>query len=98
MSHQERPFSDEPAVLNTFKNIYLDTEIGQLDCLGTILGLGDCDAVQASSIQIQLGDHTVHVLSIDGLITAKSALNRDRDIEAVKQLKEIKKRQSPPTI
>jgi len=74
-----------------FKNLYLDTDIGQLDCLDVIEGVGDYEKVKQNSIIIEVDDVKYHVLSIDALIKAKKAMNRPHDKEAVRQLESIKK-------
>ena len=93
MSAKAISFSHDTESLDSFKNLYLQTRLGQLDCLGIVLGVGDFEATRNASIPIELGTRTVQVLNIDALIAAKSAMNRDRDREAVKQLEEIKRRQ-----
>jgi len=73
------------------KNLYLDTNIGQLDCLSFIDGLGDYEKVKQASEQIQVRKMLLRVLGLDGLIEAKKAMNRPRDKEAVLQLETLKK-------
>ncbi len=74
-----------------FKNLYLDTDIGQLDCLSFIDGLGDYSQVKRESELIEVEKMKVRVLSLDALIKAKKSMNRPRDKEAVLQLEAIKK-------
>ena len=74
-----------------FKNLYLDTDIGQLDCLSFIDGLGDYSQVERESELIEVEKMKVRVLSLDALIKAKKSMNRPRDKEAVLQLEAIKK-------
>ena len=74
-----------------FKNLYLDTMIGQLDCLSLIDGIGNYDEVKQASRLIKLGKVKIRVLDIDALIKAKKALNRPHDKQAIKQLEAIKK-------
>lgn len=74
-----------------FKNLYLDTKIGQLDCLSLIDGIGNYKNVKQASRIIKLGKVKIRVLDIDALIKAKKALNRPRDRQAIKQLEAIKK-------
>ena len=77
-----------------FKNLYLDTDIGQVDCLASIQGLGDYEDVKnLSEIRDLGGGLRIHVLTIDSLIKARKAMNRPRDREAVLQLEAIKKMQ-----
>jgi len=79
-----------------FKNLYLDTKIGQLDCLGFIDGLGDYDRVKRASMLVEVGDIKICVLDLDALIKTKRAMNRPRDKEALLQLEAIKKLKKSP--
>jgi len=74
-----------------FKNLYLDTDIGQLDCLSFIDGLGDYQTVKQASELIKIKDLPLRILSLDGLIKAKKAMNRPRDRQAIFELEAIKK-------
>ncbi|OHB65268.1 MAG: hypothetical protein A2Y76_08735 [Planctomycetes bacterium RBG_13_60_9] len=74
-----------------FKNLYLDTDIGRLDCLGYIEGIGGFEQVKQVSERVEVEGARLHVLTIDALIAAKQAMNRPRDREAVRQLKAIKR-------
>jgi len=72
------------------KNLYLDTNIGQLDCLSFIDGLGDFTRAKQQSELIQVENTTMRVLTLDALISTKKAMNRPRDKEAISQLEAIK--------
>jgi hypothetical protein len=74
-----------------FKNLYLDTDIGQLDCLSFIDGLRDYNQVKGESELIEVEEMKVRVLSLNALIKSKKSMNRLRDKEAVLQLEAIKK-------
>jgi hypothetical protein len=74
-----------------FKNLYLDTNIGQLDCLSFIDGIGDYQQVKLSSKVVEVENIQIRVLSVDALIESKKAMNRPRDKEAILQLEAIKK-------
>lgn len=84
------PFDHDATTLGSFSNLYLDTQLGQLDCLGEVLGVGDFATVREHSIEIQLDGAACLVLSLDALITAKSAMGRERDRLAADQLRKIK--------
>ena len=75
----------------TLKNLYLETDLGQLDCLSEIDGVGDFQQVLQSSELVKVENRKFNILSIDALIKAKEKLGRPRDIEAVIQLKAAKK-------
>ncbi len=74
-----------------FKNLYLDTDIGQLDCLGYIYGIGDYSDVLKASELLNMQGVKLRVLKIGSLIKAKEAMNRPRDREAILQLTAIMK-------
>jgi len=73
-----------------FRNLYLDTDLGPLDCLSEIQGLGGYDEVVKASQTIEIDGVLLRVLTIDALIAAKEAMNRPRDRETIRQLRAIK--------
>jgi hypothetical protein len=75
------------------RNLYLDTDWGQLGCLGEVLGVGDYEDVVAQSVPVELAGGVCRILSIDALIRAKEAMGRRRDLEAALQLRAIRERQ-----
>jgi hypothetical protein len=77
-------------------NLYIDTDLGQLDCLGHISGVGAYDQVKQCSIKVDLSFGPCRVLDLDALIESKKAMNRPRDREVLLQLKAIKERQKTP--
>lgn len=92
-THPRRP----PLVLTPegargWKNLYLDTDEGQLDCLSEVLAIGSYQAVRKHSVEIRPPAGRCRILSLDALIRSKEALDRPRDREAVLQLKAIRER------
>jgi len=77
-----------------FLNLYLDTDIGRLDCLGSISGIGDYKVVKKASRMIKTEAMKLRVLSLDALIKSKKAINRPRDRQAILELEAIKKLKS----
>ena len=75
------------------KNLYLDTDDGQLDCLGAVMGIGDFSEVKRRSVEIELPFGRCRILTLDALIEAKKAMGRPRDEETVLQLTAIAERQ-----
>jgi len=75
---------------DNFKNLYLDTDIGQLDCLAEVQGIGNFDEVRKNTISVQVGDKNYQVLSLDALIKSKKSLNRPTDKQDVILLQAIK--------
>ncbi len=95
-AHRSRP--DLPLELTleqcaSLKNLYLKTDLGIVDCLGEVLGIGDFETVLKHSVELELPFGSCRILRLDALIRAKEAMNRDHDRIAIRQLREIKKRQ-----
>lgn len=85
-----RPLELTAANAGEFRNLYLDTDLGHLDCLSEVLGLGGYDQVKRASVPVEIEGRALRVLTLDALITAKEAMNRPRDREAVHQLKAVR--------
>jgi predicted nucleotidyltransferase len=71
-------------------NLYLDTDLGRLDCLSMIEGIGDFAAVKRAGERIDVEGMRLYVLNLDALIRAKEAMNRPRDQEALRQLRALR--------
>jgi hypothetical protein len=78
--------------LGALKNLYLDTDLGVLDCLSSVKGIGQFPEVREQSIEIELSDHRCRILSIDALIQAKESMNTPKDRLTVLQLRAIRER------
>lgn len=85
------PFQLDSPTLSAGLNFTLDTDLGPLDLMGEVAGIGGYDDVVAlSSIQPIYG-LPVQVLSLDGLIAAKTAARRPKDQGHLLELLEMKK-------
>jgi hypothetical protein len=96
MTPQRLPLEINERNVDEFKNIYLETDYGPLDCLGEVKGIGDYQAVLALSTEVTLGGSKCFVLGIDGLIRAKEAMGRPHDQLTILQLRAIKSRSGEP--
>ena len=94
MTPQKLPLELTDEFAARLKNLYLDTDLGVLDCLSEVLGVGDFDEVLRQSIEINTPSGKCRVLSLDALIRAKDAMGRTQDKLAVLQLKVIRERLS----
>jgi hypothetical protein len=90
MTPQRQPLELTPELCAGLKNLYLQTDWGVLDCLSEVKGLGDYDAVRQRSLVITLPFGPCRVLDLEGLITAKEAMDRPQDKLALLQLKAIR--------
>lgn len=78
-----RTFRDSPVLT-------LDTDLGQLDLLSVVAGVGDYAACVAASEMHRIGKVKLRVLSLDALIRAKRAAGRPRDLEHLIELEALR--------
>jgi predicted nucleotidyltransferase len=93
------PFRFDPETIQRGLNFTLSTDLGDLDLLGEVAGLGFYDAVRNRSETLTLFERECRVLSLDGLILAKRAAGRARDLEVLPELealRELRKGNSRP--
>lgn len=92
MTPQRLSFLDNPDPGVPLKNLYLQTDFGPLDLLGSITGVGNFTEVNAHAIEIDLFGQQVRVMSLDDLIKAKETLGREKDRLAARELRAIKEK------
>jgi hypothetical protein len=87
-----RPLPEEPEKLAGFKNLYLLTDLGPLDVLSEISGVGEYAVVEKHAIQVDLEGAPCRVLDLDTLIIAKRAMNSPKDRRVLIELEAIRQR------
>ena len=85
------PFVTDPHYYARFKNLYLVTDVGSIDFLGDVDGIGDYAAAVKDSELAELDGKGFRVLTIPALIRTKRAAGRQKDFEAIKQLEAIQR-------
>ncbi len=83
------PFILEDETLRRGLNFTFETDIGDLDLLGEVRGVGGYAECLASSIQIVMFGCRFHVLSLEKLIEAKRTAGRQKDLLALPELEAI---------
>ncbi len=81
-------------------NFTLVTDLGDLDLLGEVAGLGEYDAVENAAEILPLYGRSMKVITIEGLLKAKRAAGRRKDQEAIVELEallEMQQKQKPTT-
>lgn len=73
-------------------NLYLRTDLGPLDILGSIRGVGDFERIRQHAVEVELFGRSCRVISLDDLIRAKEAVGRDKDLLTVKELLAIREK------
>ncbi len=89
------PFHFEAETISQGLNFTLSTDLGDIDFLGEVAGLGGFGSVKAASDVMNIGGIEVHVLSLTGLIKSKAAAGRPRDLYVLPELRaleELKKK------
>jgi len=92
LSSPQQSFLDVPEAGVALDNLYLNTDLGTLDLIGRVTGVGDYERVAQHAVEIELFGRRVRAIGLDDLITAKEALGRDKDLIAAKELRAIRER------
>ena len=79
---------DERTILRGF-NFTLSTDLGAVDLLGEVQGLGDYTAVAAASGPMDLFGRQFKVLLLQGLIRSKRSAGRPRDLAILPELEAL---------
>ena len=79
------------------KNLYLQTDLGKLDCLSEVTGVGNFAAVLKQSVAASFSYGQFRFLNLDALIASKRAVGRERDLDAVRRLLAIKEKNAQQT-
>ena len=95
LTPQPLPLEIPPGFENRINNLYIGTDIGRIDCLGNVLGVGDYATVLGQSIEVRLPIGAVRIINRRGLIKAKSAMDRPHDKIALIELLAIEERRAP---
>jgi len=93
-SRPDLPLQLTPEQCSRLKNLYLKTDLGVVDCLGEVLGIGNYEEVLINSVEVELPYGKCRILDIDALVRAKEAMNRNHDKITVMLLKKIKEQQT----
>jgi hypothetical protein len=89
---ERTPFVLTDDLLFRLYDLYLQTDLGQLDCLSEVKGVGDFAEVRRQSIEVELPAGPCRILSLDALIRAKEAMGGPKDKLTILQLKAIQER------
>jgi hypothetical protein len=91
------PFRFDAPTIQAGLNFTLKTDVGDVDLLGEVSGIGNYEQVLAQSDELTVWGFKVRVLSLDGLIATKQAAARGKDHQHLLELEELKKlRDAPP--
>ena len=85
------PFFFDERSLRSGLNFALVTDLGELDLLGEVTGLGAYDQVLALSSVVSLFGHDVQVLNLEGLERSKRAAGSAKDLIDLELIAAVRK-------
>ena len=88
------PFILDAETLKGGLNFTFVTDIGDVDLLGEVRGVGHYEEVLAGSVAVELFGHRFAVIDIGKLIVAKRAAGRPKDLIALPELEAIQEVQA----
>lgn len=89
MTPQKLSFLLYPPAGEPVNNLYLQTDMGMVDILTSIKGVGDFQRLNATAEEIEVDGQKIRVIALNDLITAKEAMGRERDLLTAKELRAI---------
>lgn len=92
MTTKRIPLQLTPDFCKGLKNLYLDTDLGQMDCLSHVSGIGGYPEAIENSEEIEIEGYVCHVLGVEALIRSKEAIGRAKDLEAIRHLRTLQSR------
>ena len=86
---RDLPFHLDARALSSGLNFTLSTDIGDLDLIGEVTGLGGYKEVLKFSGELEIFGIPVRVLTLEGLIKSKEACARDKDLRVLPELRAL---------
>ncbi len=79
MTPERLSFLKFPKAGEPLNNLYLETDVGVVDILSTVLGVGDFARLKSSAEKFVVDGRVCWVISLPDLIIAKEAIGRGKD-------------------
>ena len=92
---EELPFLFDVQTLSYGMNFTLATDLGDIDLLGHLSGLGEFPAVALDAICMPLFGGEYRVASLDSLIRSKRAAGRSKDLNVLPELEALREMHAP---
>lgn len=91
MRPDKMPLPDSVQRLRGVKNLYLTTDIGPIDLLCEVPGIGTYAELAGKTVDVEVEGLRCRVLDLDTLIAAKKVAGRLKDQPTIMQLEAIKR-------
>jgi predicted nucleotidyltransferase len=89
MTPERLSFLQFPKPGEPLNNLYLETDVGVVDILSTVLGVGDFARLKSGAEKFVVDGRACWVISLPDLIAAKEAIGRGKDKLAAVELRII---------
>jgi len=89
LTPDRRPFTPDALELQSFRNLYVLTDLGRIDFLGEVPPLGDIDRVLSGALIFEIDGASYRVISIVDLLAVKEHVRRPKDLEVAAELRAI---------
>ena len=89
MTPERLSFLQFPKPGEPLNNLYLETDVGVVDILSTVLGVGDFARLKSGAEKFVVDGRACWVISLPDLIKAKEAIGRGKDKLAAVELRII---------
>jgi hypothetical protein len=83
------PFVWDEATLRSGAVFTLRTDLGEIDLLAEVAGLGGFEEVNRQSIRVNAFERQIAILDLPELIKAKRAAGREKDLSALPELESL---------
>jgi hypothetical protein len=89
------PFIWDETTLRNGSLFTLITELGDIDLLGEVKGLGTFDDIRPRSVILDAHGYRVCTIDLRSLIQAKRAAGREKDLRALPELESLLDAENP---
>ena len=89
------PFVCDEATLRNATLLTLSTDVGAIFLRADVTGLGSFDEAKANSVLVRAFDREIWTLDLPGLIRAKRAAGRPKDLQVLSELEGLLEAQEP---
>lgn len=87
---EDVPFALDERTLANGMNFTLQTDLGDIDLLGELSGVGQFSELTQDALSIKLHGRLFKVASLDAIIRSKKAAGRPKDLEVLPELEAIR--------
>ena len=90
MTPDKRRVTEPAEHFANFKNLYLLTDLGRLDILGSVPPVGEYDQIASRAEELTVYDIKVRVIALEDLIAVKADIGRPKDRHVELELRAIR--------